>query len=788
MFHPLFWVSVALGFGISAAQFLTPLFSSFLTLLFFTLLFSFLALFLTKWERAFWIFFSLSVFFFGAGLYWEKVRSIEKNFSARALLAVGVVDSFPVKRDSSSGTRVRFNFKISDRIVEEKWERANQRVVVSAPNLSPIQYGDQLILRGTIIRGSAPPNPGGFDDDSYLERENLSARVIVKEKMDGMILSRGHGNKLLYKISSLKDFLIKEIDEKIPFSQRGIVKAILLGDQGEIPLEVKDDFVKSGTAHLLAISGGNVALLAFLLISLFQFFSVSKRPSYLATMALLAGYSILTGNSASILRATLMTDLFLLGLILKRDSSLVLSLAWSAIFILVCQPLQLFDPGFQLSYLSVFALGTLTEKKNIQNEEIEKRRWFTPFLSYFRNAFNVSLAAWLAVIPLVACYFFLFSPVTLLANCVIVPYFSIVLGNGFAFLLLGSIHPYLSELLGASLSFFTQILVYICKAFASIPFAYLRVRPPTIFELLIFYSLFFLYLFRKQLNLSAVKFSTISLIFINWFVWKGIFVRPSANLKITFLDVGHGDSALIEFPERGTLLVDAGPGGAWDEGRLSVAPFLWSKGITMLDGILITHPHFDHYGGLRFLLQEFSVGKIFDNGDLRSSDYEEIFKPPAIPRVRLERGEEITVSNKILIKILSPPKSFAADRSIGFNDRSLAFQLFYGSFTLLMAGDAEQKALRQINFYGAGLKSQVLKVSHHGSDEKNEQKEFFDYVHPETAVISESERNHFHLPSQETVRRLEQLGTRVFQTGFTGAVECATDGRSYMLHTALSMR
>ena len=196
-----------------------------------------------------------------------------------------------------------------------------------------------------------------------------------------------------------------------------------------------------------------------------------------------------------------------------------------------------------------------------------------------------------------------------------------------------------------------------------------------------------------------------------------------------------------------------------------------------LDGVLITHPHFDHYGGLKYLLKEFPVGTVFDNGNRNVPAYEEIFRGLNVRRSVLAEGDRVAGLENVQIRVLHPPSGLSEDPETPLNEQSIVLQVQTGEVRFLLAGDAESGALGEINRCG-GLQSDVLKVPHHGSGEKDEGQDFISLVKPKIAIISEAERNRFNLPSAETLDLLRRAGARTYQTGLSGAVEVVTDGKT----------
>src|SRR3989338_3839295 len=216
-----------------------------------------------------------------------------------------------------------------------------------------------------------------------------------------------------------------------------------------MPQDIRDSFSKSGTAHLLAISGGNIALVALCGIVIFRLLYVPRKIIFALTILLLVFYFLFTGSAASILRATVMISIYLAGFLFRREPEVLSSLAWSAIFILVWDPLQLFDLGFQLSFISVFMIAAAMEGWKDSKADF-KPGLFKKAFTYLEQSVTVSLAAWVGVMPLIAQIFGLVSPVTIFANLILVPYFSLLHTSGFMFLAFGSLNKRLEEVLGIS--------------------------------------------------------------------------------------------------------------------------------------------------------------------------------------------------------------------------------------------------------------------------------------------------------------------------------------------------
>ncbi len=272
------------------------------------------------------------------------------------------------------------------------------------------------------------------------------------------------------------------------------------------------------------------------------------------------------------------------------------------------------------------------------------------------------------------------------------------------------------------------------------------------------------------------------------FILRGVQIRHHPpELKITFLDVGQGDAAVVESPSGKVMIIDTG-GLRHDgdtEGRKVVAPFLRSEGINHVDAILLTHPHADHIGGAVDLIDRFSVSELADNGQdaevpLVAGILKEAQSHGAIYH-RATRGDTFDFGDGVQAKVLEPSGE-TLQRSE--NNASLMIKIEYGKTSCLMTGDAELGEEEALEQTGDSLRSEVLKVGHHGSRTSTSEK-FLNAVHPKFAVISVGVRNLYGHPSMEVTDRLRSIGAAVFRTDKNGAVTCRSDGLSFRAATTI---
>jgi competence protein ComEC len=575
---------------------------------------------------------------------------------------------------------------------------ASGRMLLNIREPGLFHYGDVIRVSTRLKLPRNFGNPGGFDYEKYLRFREILVRGFVNDATGVVVLRSETGNPLRTRLERFRDLIRKSIQETAPDMEGKIIRAMILGDQKEIPKETMDKFNRTGTTHIIAISGFNIGIVAVFTLFVFGFFL--KRSEYLLlrwntalistffAILVVTLYTFIAGSGISVVRASIMVVLFMLAILINRERDLYNTLALAAFLILIVNPSSLFDISFQLSFTAVASLlflmprltALLPPPPSADSQSPTKKKWI---LYHFKKAlrglilfFFVSLSATLGTLPLIILYFNRLSIVTLAANLLVVPILGII-AIPFCLLIVLAvpISSMMADLIIQISAWLVRISLSIVDELAALPWSSVYIATPTFLEIVAFYLLlvsigFWLDALRNKKesqppNKAAFMWKTISVFVVLFFIADGILLHFRAlhqgRLAFTAVDVGQGSATLIRFPGGKRMLVDGGGffDDAFDVGKYVLAPFLWHEKINRIDIVVLTHPHPDHLQGLLFILENFQVREVWTNGDSSDSSLYLSFRQRILDRgvvlkILSDITPEIDISG-VKIQILNPP-------------------------------------------------------------------------------------------------------------------------------------
>ena len=502
MKQPLVALTIVFCLGIVVAAYLRISLPILYLLTFLSLIFSVIFL---KQNTKFNIFILCVTFFLGATVL--KNSQILPNCHIARLIPyksdlvslIGVIDNNPTYQDR----RASFILKVEKLKINEDWVKARGKVLVRVFKKNDFTYGDRLFLLGNLYRPFSF-SKGEFNYRNYLRHQGIYLILSVKKGSIVKQLDENVGNPVKSFVFQMRHKMKNVIVKNLSSFSAGILNAIILGERQDLPAYVRDILVYSGTVHIIAISGLHLGIVAFMILLILKIIKIPRKPRYILTILLLIFYCLLTGANTPVLRSTVMVTILLFSYLLEREVNIYNSLSLAALIILVVNPWQLFEVSFQLSFLSVISIVWLSPKiKSIFPEKLNKILW----LRFLILIFSVSFSAWLGLLPLIAYYFRVLSPVTILANMIIVPYMTIIVASGFSLALIGILFFPLAPILAASCELFIIILFKVNSLLIGIPGAYFKLPSIPFVYVLLYYILLISVILAQNWHKRIIAFS-----------------------------------------------------------------------------------------------------------------------------------------------------------------------------------------------------------------------------------------------------------------------------------------
>ena len=683
-------------------------------------------------------------------------------------------------------------------------QKVSAKLLIRFQDMQPLRYGKHLTMTGMLRQPQSQRNPGGFDYRAYLARQKVSGIInhqglLQIGKQSGFLPLRWI-EALRLKTERIIDSVYSGLENSPTRLNAQLLKGVLLGKRSDLPTETLDIFRNSGTFHVLAVSGLHVGLVAMICYFGLSIFRMPKKVLCLLTIIAVVIYACLVGFRPSVFRATLMATLFLFGTIIDRDTDVYNLLAVAALVLLLINPTQVWDVGFQLSFVAVVSIVYFVQKM----ERPLRRLWEQPesvdvpiFVRYRSIAvkwlilsYLVTFAAQLGTGPLIAYHFYRGYPLGLIIGPFAVGLVSLIVGVGMVSVCVGFIWLPLAKLLAmvnhAIIFIFLELIGIFGHNWGVLKFA------PTAGLIIVYIAIVlsvthWRYLYRQWKIASLIGLS----VFAVW-VWDSALHEKGRLLEVITLDVGQGDAAIIRFPDRRTILVDGGIQHAfydkkkqrqfdYDVGERIIEPYLDSQSIRELDMVVLTHPDLDHGGGLGHILQNYRVEHILGISDL-SLDSRTHQRLRSIANARdipysFRYKSEIDMASDVSLNLMHPIDEVSTNLlDDNKNDDSLVLKLSYGEVDILFTGDIETNAETRLIESRQDLRSEVLKVPHHGSRSSSSAR-FLDKVQPIYAIFSLGKNNRYQLPHLEVLTRYQERDCVQLRTDQHGAIILKTDGK-----------
>ena len=628
-------------------------------------------------------------------------------------------------------------------------------------------------------------DPGVADETFAMTRRRIALAGSVKSGALVEVVRRAH--PLAEWAAAARAYTRRAISQAIadrPVAA-AIVAAILVGDRGGLDADVERRLQEAGTYHVIAISGGNVAILAGLAMALLRLARVPARAGSLVLATVICLYGYVAGGGASVARATISAAAYFVATAADLRSPALNVLASVALAAVIYDPLAVFDPGLLLSYGATVALLAAAERVLRRM----RRNLFTTVAAVLVG----TLAAELTLLPIVASVFHRVTVAGLVLNFFAIPLMTVAQIAGLAVLLLHPVSLLAARVAGEVAGAAAGALVQSTFLLDAAPWLTWRVPTPPPILIAAYYAGGLLALLagkRTRVRLASAIASGCCALLIAFPALTGDLIErrspPHGHLRVTFLDVGQGDSILVQFPGGASMLVDAAglTASSFDLGDRVITPALLALGVRRLAYLAVTHGDPDHVEGAPSVARDFGPRELWQGVPVpphQTLRKLEAMVARAGGAARFVRTDDRLRVGPVELRVLSPPEP-DWERQRVRNDDSIVLELRYGDVAIVLPGDIGASIEGSLALRLSDAPIRILKAAHHGSATSSGDV-WLTAARAAAVVFSCGRDNRYGHPAPVVLERVQAHGAAIFRTDDDGAITVTTDGKTATVTT-----
>ena len=720
---------------------------------------------MARWRLGFAL---LAIFGFGAARIAVTPRTSEiagLNGSG-GVTVTGLIAAPPNVRDTSTQVRI----EVDSVVLVGQPQPIRGLVLAQLPPTTRVSYGDRVAVTGRL---RAPEEGDTFDYATFLARRGIFSLLDRVSGVD--VISQGHGNSLVALSVEVRDWVFERISTLLPEPHAGILTAILTGDERSISPAVANAYSLSGIAHLLAVSGFNMALVGG--VALHGLRTSTSRPWLwlVVGLLLLAGYTLLVGFTPSATRAAVMAAVVMVGSMLRRRAYLPISLSFAFLILTVLDPAAVFDLGFQLSFAAVLGIAVISPPLTKRLTSLLQPEFPHPVpravTAVLAEALVITVAASALTMPIIGMAFGRLPLISLVTNLLVVPLQPLVMTLGIGALLLSSI-PIAAQAVAwlclVPLSWTTTV----ARTMAQVPVEIsLNLHPIVVgsgFGGVIAFSMiqatrppWWDRVVSRRVVLTAIAGAA----FVGVLALGVLLSQPDGKLHVWILDAGHSNAVLVQTPSGAQILID---GGRYPSRLLTLIGDILPFNDTELDAVVFTQPDPFDMGAVASVLKRYQVGAVYSNGQLNlGAEVAEIASLADV--VPLIAGQTLDSGDGVVVEVLNPQT--APDIEDALDDVALVLKIRYGDASFLIGGEASADAQSRLLEAGSWPLAWVLVLPKHGASLNSD---FLDAVQPSAIVIQTDRANLLGDPDPDVIDMLPDAP--LWRTDQHGTIHFTTDG------------